>query len=256
MNAGILHFGHRPIPAFCSFHRPAAEVQQLSWELAVARCPKLMRGESWFPTDTGGGMTAKESEFILHMARPLVCISAFLFVPCALVAQNPPPAVVPVASNVTTTESPEIHQFQKIEDSWAEAINGRDQYGLELVLSPLFVDVSATGDITTRNQQVATVLAGEDKTVHLDQKVITVRMLGDIAVANGTYTLRHKSGSTEVNEKGVFTHVFERAHGAWFCINSQRTALREDSSAKPKKQSNAELPFHIPLFQKSDKNSQ
>ena len=30
-----------------------------------------------------------------------------------------------------------------------------DQYGLELVLSPLLVDVSATGDITTRNQQVA-----------------------------------------------------------------------------------------------------
>jgi ketosteroid isomerase-like protein len=157
---------------------------------------------------------------------------------------------------VTTTESPELRQFQKVEDSWAEAVNDHDQYGLELVLSPLFVDVSATGDITTRNQQVATVLAGEDKTVHLEQKVITVRMLGDIAVANGTYTLHHKASSGEVNEKGIFTHVFERAHGAWFCINSQRTLLREDSTSKQKKQSNAEFPFHIPLFQKSDKTNQ
>jgi hypothetical protein len=36
------------------------------------------------------------------------------------------------------------------------------------------------------------------------------------------------------------------------CINSQRTVLREDGG-KNKKQTNAELPFHIPIFGKSDK---
>ena len=50
--------------------------------------------------------------------------------------------------------------------------------------------------------------------------------------------------------------MFERAHGGWLCINSQRTVLREDSNAKQKKQSNAELPFHIPLFSKSEKADQ
>jgi ketosteroid isomerase-like protein len=119
----------------------------------------------------------------------------------------------------------------------------------------LFVDISASGDITTRNQQLAQLITGEDKTLHLDQRVITVRMLGDIAVANGTYVLHHKAGSAQVDEKGVFTHVFERARSGWHCINSQRTVLREDSSAKTKKQSNAEMPFHIPLFGKSDKTN-
>ena len=150
-----------------------------------------------------------------------------------------------------------MRQFQTIEDSWADAVNLHDEYALELVLSPLFVDVSAAGDITTRNQQVASLISGEDKTVHLDQKVITVRMLGDIAVANGTYVLHHRVNLNEVDEKGVFTHVFEKAHGGWLCINSQRTVLRESSNAKSKKQpSNAELPFHIPLFSKSDKTTQ
>jgi len=169
---------------------------------------------------------------------------------------GPGSRVTPTPVNVTTSESPEIREFQKIEDSWATSVNDRDQYALELVLSPLFVDVSASGDITTRNQQVAFVITGEDKTIHLEQRVITVRMLGDIAVANGTYTLHHKAASAEVNEKGIFTHVFERSHGSWLCINSQRTVLREDSNAKQKKQSNAELPFHIPLFSKSDKGPQ
>ena len=151
-----------------------------------------------------------------------------------------------------------MKEFQKIEDTWSSAINGHDQYSLELVLSPLFVDVSATGDITTRNQQLAQLITGEDKTLHLEQRVITVRMLGDTAVANGTYVLHHKAASGQVDEKGVFTHVFERMRGGWVCVNSQRTSLREDAPGKGKKKqaSEAEMPFHIPLFTKSEKKDQ
>ena len=41
-------------------------------------------------------------------------------------------------------------------------------------------------------------------------------------------------------------------------IFSQRTLLREDmlNGKNKKKQSEAELPFHIPLFSKSDKSNQ
>ncbi len=86
-------------------------------------------------------------------------------------------------------------------------------------------------------------------------RVITVRMLGDTAVANGTYVMHHKAGSGPVDEKGVFTHVFERQRGGWVCVNSQRTSLREDAPGKGKKKqtSSAELPFHLPLFSKGDK---
>jgi ketosteroid isomerase-like protein len=187
------------------------------------------------------------------MSRLITLLSVSLLVSSIGVAQTAVPAAAPVSS-ATSAESPAIPEFQKVEDSWSTAINNRDQYGLELVLSPLFVDVSAAGDITTRNQQVAQVIANDDKTLHLDQRVITVRMLGDVAVASGTYALHHKVSNAEANEKGVFTHVFQRTHGSWLCINSQRTLLRQDSTAKPrqKKQSNAELPFHVPLFSKSD----
>src|SRR5208337_5537548 len=92
-------------------------------------------------------------EFMLRMTRFVACVSAFLLSCCAAAAQNPAPASASVQPNVTSAESPAIRDFQKVEDAWSEAVNQRDQYGLELVLSPLFVDVSATGDITTRNQQ-------------------------------------------------------------------------------------------------------
>jgi ketosteroid isomerase-like protein len=195
---------------------------------------------------------------MVNLTRLVAVVSVFLLSGCFVIAQNPSPAPVPAAAQpaAASAESPAKHEFQKIEDAWDDAINQRDQYALELVLSPLFMDVSASGDFTTRNQQLALLITGEDKTTHLEQRVITVRMLGDIAVANGTYELRRKAGSAQEEEKGVFTHVYERARGGWLCINSQRTKLPADTSAKAKKQTGAETPFHIPipLFGKSEKN--
>lgn len=193
------------------------------------------------------------------MTRKQGFISALLISSCIVYAQSaaPPAQPVPVPPNVTADVGPQVKEFQKIEDTWSNAINERDQYGLELVLSPLFVDVSASGDITTRNQQLAQLITGEDKTQHLEQRVVTVRLLGDTAVTNGTYVLHHKAGSAPVDEKGVYTHVYEKTRSGWICVNSQRTMLREDGPNKKKKQtSDAELPFHIPLFSKSDKKDQ
>jgi ketosteroid isomerase-like protein len=195
-------------------------------------------------------------EFMVRTSRLVGGFSVFLLSSGFALAQNAAPAPPAAQPAVTSAGSPQIREFQKVEDAWAGAINQRDQYALELVLSPLFVDVAASGDITTRNQQLAQLITLDDKTLHLDQKVITVRMVGDIAVANGTYVLHHKSGSAEKDEKGVFTHVFEHTRGGWVCINSQRTLLREDSNAKQKKPSNAEMPFHIPLFGKGEKSPQ
>jgi ketosteroid isomerase-like protein len=199
------------------------------------------------------------------MTRSSVWFAAFLFSCCVVAAQNPPapaahpdPTPTPTSTSAATSDvGPQVKEFQKIEDTWSNAINSRDQYSLELVLSPLFVDVSASGDITTRNQQLAQLITGEDKSMHLDQRVITVRLLGDTAVANGTYLVHHKASAGQVDEKGVFTHVFERLRGGWVCVNSQRTLLREDAPGKKKKQaSDAEMPFHIPLFSKGDKKDQ
>jgi hypothetical protein len=190
----------------------------------------------------GSGMTRFLSRFL---PRLLPC-SLAVFAAFPAFSQTSQPAATATAS-VTSTASPEVAEFQTLEDKWSNAVNTRDQYGLELVLSPLFVDVSSSGDVSTRNQQVANLISLEDKSLQLDQHVVAVRMLGDIAVANGTYVLHRKAG---FEEKGVFTHVFQRARGGWLCINSQRTMVKTDSKSKNKKQSAADEPFHIPLFSK------
>lgn len=192
--------------------------------------------------------------FTCFAALLLSCSAAIAQVSVPTPAQSAPPSP---SSGITSTSTADLALFQKIEDNWSNAVNQHDQYGLENVLSPLFVDVAASGDITTRNQQIVQVINGDDKTVWLTQKVITVRMLGDIAVANGTYTLHHKVNAATVDEKGVFTHVFERMRGGWVCVNSQRTALKpEAGNPKQKNKAGSSDPFHIPFFSKGEKEAQ
>jgi ketosteroid isomerase-like protein len=170
----------------------------------------------------------------------LIC-TASLSLP--LQSQQPPTRKAPPASDV--------EQMQRVEDSWSNSIMKKDQYGLELVLSPMLVDISASGDVTTRNQQIARLFQVGAEPLGLDQKVVSVRMLGDVAVVNGTYVMRHRESNQLMDEKGVFSHVFERVRGNWQCINSQRTTVADQPLQKTKqatKKSNSELPFHIPLL--------
>ncbi|WP_161557523.1 nuclear transport factor 2 family protein [Acidisarcina polymorpha] len=162
------------------------------------------------------------------------------------------------AADQETAKTPtQIEVMQHLEDSWSAALAKRDQYGLEMVLSPQFVDISANGDVRSRNQEIAYVLNHFPDLISLEQTVVSVRMLGDVALVNGTYVLRRRANGHPVDEKGVFSHVFQRNRSNWQCINAQRTivveqALDKKAAATTTKQSKAELPFHIPLFHKGD----
>ncbi len=192
------------------------------------------------------------------MTRIFAAVSAVLFACSITVAQGAAPATVSAHPAATSTKPADIHQFQEIENKWSTAENKHDQYGLDLVLSPLLVNVGETGDITTHDQQIVKAISNDDKMFYLAQKVVAVRMLGDVAVVNGTYTLRHRKDSGKVVlDKGVFTHVFQQQRGGWKCINAQRTLVSESLNSKKKeknrKSSAKDSSFHIPFFGKGGK---
>lgn len=165
---------------------------------------------------------------------------------------------LPIAAALT--DSPAVRELQAVEDKWTTALNQRDQYGLELVLAPLFMDVSQSGVFTTRDQQIANLITLDDKTAATEQKVLAARVLGDVAIATGTYAYRHRVGNGEVLDRGIFTHVFQRQHGQWMCVSAQETPVASETSgarpkaSKSKTKAQAEMPFHIPFFTKSKSN--
>jgi hypothetical protein len=160
-----------------------------------------------------------------------------------------------------SAKPPAFHEMQQVEDRWNDAVTRRDQYGLELVLAPQFIGISASGDVTTRNQQIAQLFIKNAEPDSLEQKVVSVRFVGDIAIVNGTYVMSWKTDKGPVLEKGIFSHVFEHVRTTWLCLNSQRTVVAEDTKRaaqeKPKsKRSDAELPLHVPLVYKGPNSTQ
>jgi hypothetical protein len=158
---------------------------------------------------------------------------------------------------------PAFQELQSVEDRWDDAVTKRDQYALELVLAPEFIGISASGDVTTRKQQIAQLFVKDALPDSLQQKVISVRFVDAVAVVNGTYTISWKGEKGPVLEKGIFSQVYQHVPSGWQCLNSQRTVVADEvtgpvakEKAKPAKRSDAELPMHVPLVYKGPASTQ
>jgi ketosteroid isomerase-like protein len=179
----------------------------------------------------------------------LFSLALFLFAvavhPTLHAQQSDAPSAEPVTA---------VQQFQQFEDKWSIAYAHKDQFDMELILSPSFVNVSAAGQVSTRNELIAQMFdhsAGD--LLSMEQRVVNVRIFGDVALVEGTYIIHYKLAAHTYDERGVFTHVYERARNNWICVNAQRTAVYDQSDEKAKnagKKSNAALPLHIPLLYK------
>ena len=155
-------------------------------------------------------------------------------------------------------QPPQVKEFQGYEDQWSNAVVKQDQYTLEFLLSPLFVNISSQGDVTTRNQQIALLFDKGEEPISLEQRVVSVRNFGDTAVVSGTYIAKWRNNGAAREERGIFTHVYNRAANHWTCVNAQRTAVVDLTPGKQKasRRSDASEPFHIPFFYKGAQSKQ
>jgi hypothetical protein len=169
-------------------------------------------------------MMAQRGSSALKIQRKVAFpVAALLLVAAALV----PPAL---AQQDNQTDS-QVATFQKIEDQWSTAWVSQGQFTLETILDPTFVDISSTGEITSRNQMVASMFEnGVPRAQTMRQKVDSVRVIEDVAIVGGTYTETTKLNGIERAEQGVFTHIYQRARGVWKCVQSQRTALPQSAT--------------------------
>lgn len=149
--------------------------------------------------------------------------------PSTLAGTPAPDAAAPAAS-------PELAQFQQLEDKWAAAIASKDQYTLELLLAPSYVGISSMGGVADRNEEIAHLFSKDAAGHTVDLKAVSVRVSGEFAVVNGTYIQHPKDKWDGVEEKGIFTQVFERGKNGWLCINAQRTIVVNQALQKGKSQ--------------------
>ncbi|MES2220009.1 MAG: nuclear transport factor 2 family protein [Acidobacteriota bacterium] len=203
--------------------------------------------------------------FRRHLLLPGLVFGAILATSSTSQAQ------LPMESNAQQSAgqmAQQVGDLQKVADRWDEAVYQHDQYALELVLAPQFINISDTGDVSNRDQQISEMMMKDALRYQLTQKVVSVRLVGDVAVANGTYERVFQgsklSRTKTKTERGVFSQVYVRARNTWECINSQRTIIQQpvvkgkkkSQSDTPEKPLNHDLGFHFPgMHHNSDAGS-
>lgn len=169
----------------------------------------------------------------------LVVLIAFFGLACAGVTAAHGQLLQAAPSGPTAEMAQQLEQIQQVLNRWDDASDQHDQYALELVLAPAFIGISDTGEVKNRDQQVAEMVTKGAPRFILRQKAVSVRMVGDVAVVNGTYDRAYQAARlshTQAKDiKGVFSQVYVRSRNSWQCINSQRTIIVEDTGKAAKK---------------------
>ena len=177
-----------------------------------------------------------------YLRNSFLEVSALCSVLClTAVCQNGPSQPASAVSNEV------IQGFQRLENTWSQAIDNRDQYALELLLAPDFLNIGTGGEITTRNLQIAQLLQKHGTPPSIRQRVVNVRAYGNITIVVGTFIEESRDGKETLEHAGVFTHVYQQVRGKWHCVNAHWTALQttpETRNRRSKKQDDIQ-PFDL-----------
>src|ERR1700735_5155339 len=77
-------------------------------------------------------------------------------------------------SDANAADSPDTAKIRQTETNWSQALVKKDQYALDLALAADFVDISAGGDVTTKNQQIAHLFAADYSVLSYDETLTSI----------------------------------------------------------------------------------
>lgn len=121
-------------------------------------------------------------------------------------------------------------QLKAIEAKWIEAEVHGDAAYLDSILAPDFTYTSPNAQVLNRAQLMEAVKSGKAKLEAGSVSDMTVRVYGDVAVVNGTYT-EHDAGKA-ASDEGRFTDTFVRKNGRWLAVATHSSLKPQRDAAK------------------------
>jgi ketosteroid isomerase-like protein len=112
-------------------------------------------------------------------------------------------------------------ELMTLDQSWCNAAVKSDAATLSAILADDLTDVSLTGKLNTKGQDIANLKT--DKTTLCDEDMLQVRVYGDAAVVVGRATVK----SATFNGQFRFTDTYVRRNGHWQVVASQATEIKQ-----------------------------
>lgn len=134
-----------------------------------------------------------------------------------------PMAATPAAP---AAKAPSVSQtIKQLEQDWVDAIKANDWDKLNQILADDWVALGFTGKKETKQSLEADFKSGKDKLESITIGPIDVKVLGNVAVAQGSDTEKSTTDGKDTSGKWVWMDVFVKRDGKWVAVRSQAAKL-------------------------------
>lgn len=117
-------------------------------------------------------------------------------------------------------ESSVATQLKQIETDWLQAMKDGDAAKLGAIVADDWMGFNFDGSRATKQEYVDAVKSGREKVESFEMGPMDVKVLGNVAVVQGSDTGKSTTDGKEVSGKHVWTDVYAKRGGKWQAVRS------------------------------------
>jgi len=140
-------------------------------------------------------------------------------------ADAPAPAAAPAAAAAAKAPTT-ADTLKQIEQDWTEASKAGDADKIGKILADDWTAIGPEGKKETKASLLADIKSGKDKVESGENGPMDVKVLGNVAVVQGSDTERSTMDGKDTSGKYVWTDVFVKRNGNWVAVRSQTAKVK------------------------------
>ena len=130
-------------------------------------------------------------------------------------------AQAPAAKGPSVTQT-----VKQLEHDWIDAEKAGDADKLSEILADDWMSIGYTGKMETKQAVLADVKSAKDKIESFEFGPMEVKVLGNVAVVQGTDTEKSTQGGKDTSGKWAWMDVFVKRDAKWLCVRSQSAMVK------------------------------
>jgi ketosteroid isomerase-like protein len=136
-------------------------------------------------------------------------------------------AQAPATTAAAAAKAPSVSEMLKqIERDWADAGKTGDADKLGQILADDWKGIQYDGKISTKQGLLADVKAGKNKYESFEFGPMDVKVLGNVAVVQGSDTETSTTEGKDSSGKYVWMDVFAKRDGQWVAVRSESAKIK------------------------------
>ncbi len=136
-------------------------------------------------------------------------------------------ADTPSPTAAAATKEPSVSEtIKQLEQDWTDASKASDVSKLDQIMADDWVGLGYDGRRETKQTVLARVKSGKDTTESIENGPMDVKVLGSVAVVQGSDTEKSTTNGKDSSGKYVWMDVFVKRHGKWVAVRSESTMVK------------------------------